>query len=74
MVQMKQFLVHTLPGSAVFFEDISDAGPMAQSVPTHQFNSWEEAEKHFLALGASQETLDAVADAVKKTGIARLAF
>jgi hypothetical protein len=70
---MNQFIVHTLPGS-VLFVDISHTGPAARSVPSHQFNSWKEAETHFLNLGAPKDVLDSVAEAVKKTGAAKLVF
>jgi hypothetical protein len=70
---MKQFFVHTLPG-ALLFVDISDVGPAARTVPSHQFSSWNEAEEHFLSLRAPQKTLDSVGDAVKKTGAAKLVF
>jgi hypothetical protein len=70
---MNQFLVHTLPGS-VLVVDTSEVGPNARTVPSHFFNSWKEAERHFLSLGAPQEALDSVADAVKETRTAKLAF
>lgn len=44
---MNQFLVHALPGS-VLVVDISDVGPNTRTVPSHLFDSWKEAERHFL--------------------------
>jgi len=70
---MKQFIVSTLPG-AVMSVDISDAGRSARSVPSHQFSTWNEWESYFLDLGAPQDRLNAVADAVKQTGSGNLQF
>ena len=62
--------MQTVPGGVVAV-DISDVEQNARPLPTHSFASWEEAERHFLSLGAPQEALDSVADALKETGTAK---
>jgi hypothetical protein len=70
---MKQFIISTLP-EIILCVDTSDAGPPARFLPSLQFESWSQAEKHFLALGAPSEKINAVKKALKKTGVAQLFF
>ena len=52
-------------------EPITDEGEM-RSLSAVRFRGWHEAERHFLGLGAKQESLRHVDESLRKTGVAIL--
>jgi len=72
-VLVNRFLVLSAPGSLLFV-DISHVDQAASSVPLVHFDSWHAAEKYFLSRGAPKETLDAAAEALKNSDVAKLTF
>jgi hypothetical protein len=52
-------------------EPIADEGEV-RSLSGVRFRGWHEAERHFLGLGAKQESLRNVNESLRKTGVAIL--
>ena len=52
-------------------EPITDEGEV-RSLSAVRFRGWHEAERHFLGLGAKQESLRHVDESLRKTGVAIL--
>jgi hypothetical protein len=69
---MKRIFLLNKFGDGILATETTNIGRKAESRTPQQFKSWAEAEAHFLALGAPQETLDACRQAIEKTGNAML--
>ena len=52
-------------------EHIADDGEV-RSLPSVRFRRWHDAERHFLGLGAKQESLRNVDESLRKTSVAIL--
>jgi hypothetical protein len=75
-----RFLLHNL-NHTILTVDITSVGlptePIAdesevRSLSGVRFRGWHEAERHFLGLGAKQESLRKVNESLRKTGVAIL--
>ncbi|MGP8156664.1 MAG: hypothetical protein ACLQMT_07360 [Candidatus Acidiferrales bacterium] len=75
-----RFLIHKLNHTTLLV-DITEIGlpreiyppeGKLQTVPSLRFRSWNHAEQYLLGLGASQKSLSAAVESLKKAGVAVL--
>jgi hypothetical protein len=67
-----RFLLQKL-GAAILAVDITRVAAKAESVPAAaKHKSWADVEKHFLGLGATQQTLDNCHNDLEEMGSALL--
>jgi hypothetical protein len=77
---LRRFLIHSLSHTWLIV-DITEIGPPTeiypkegkeQTVSSLRFQSWRDVERHFLALGASADTLEEASAWLKKCSVAVL--